>query len=540
MYLSHYNLVEKPFQITTDPKFLWPGKKHQEALAMLKYGVLHSKGFVLLTGDVGTGKTTLINTLQRGLDSSIIVATVVDPNLEILEFFSFLQTAFEIGAKFTKKVDFLTNFREFLNNAYENNKKVLLIIDEAQKLSIELLEEIRVLSNIEKGNTKLLNIFFVGQNEFAKTLTEKESRALRQRITITHQIKPLTESETAEYIKYRLKVAGTEEEIFTKKAIHGIYAFSRGYPRLINIICDHVLLTGYVRGLKTINPAIIKECAKELTIPGETRPNHLQARALRGKHERKPLRRVALYACLLLMIAFCGYLFNALGFKDKIATRFYATRPRPSKEAHQEGVPQRYRANLAMLERGRGDAIDPEEDMIDAAGGDSSTPTLPSPPGPDLDNRLDESIRASSAPGPDLICSDNRVFQESRARAGRAGVKGEDLSGGDEKLIIPFRYNTSELREKAFDTIDRLAAVMIKNPDMEIVVKGYTDAIGSPPYNKNLSELRANSVKKYLVAKGISPLRIQAVGMGEENPLKPNTTPAGRWENRRVEIELQP
>ncbi len=483
MYLSHYNLVEKPFQITTDPKFLWPGEKYQEALAMLKYAVLHSKGFVLLTGDVGTGKTTLINTLQRGLDSSIIVATVVDPNLEILEFFSFLQTAFEIGAKFTKKVDFLTNFREFLNNAYENNKKVLLIIDEAQKLSIELLEEIRVLSNIEKGNTKLLNIFFVGQNEFAKTLTEKESRALRQRITITHQIKPLTESETAEYIKYRLKVAGTEEEIFTKKAIHGIYAFSRGYPRLINIICDHVLLTGYVRGLKTINPAIIKECAKELTIPGETRPNHLQARALRGKHERKPLRRVALYACLLLMIAFCGYLFNAPGFKDKIATRFYATRPRPSKEAHQEGVPQRYRANLAMLERGRGDAIDPEEEMINS---------------------------------------------------------GEGVSGGDEKLIIPFRYNTSELREKAFDTIDRLAAVMIKNPDMEIVVKGYTDAIGSPPYNKNLSELRANSVKKYLVAKGISPLRIQAVGMGEENPLKPNTTPAGRWENRRVEIELQP
>jgi len=516
MYLSHYNLVEKPFQITTDPKFLWPGEKHQEALAMLKYAVVDSKGFLLLTGDVGTGKTTLINALLRDLDSNVIVATVVDPNLEKLEFFSFLQTAFEIEAKVTTKVDFLTSFKQFLNNAYANDKKVLLIIDEAQKLSTELLEEIRVLSNIEKANTKLLNIFFVGQNEFAKTLTEKESRALRQRITITRQIKPLTETETTEYIKYRLKVAGTEEEIFTKKAIHGIWAFSLGYPRLINIICDHALLTGYVRGLKTINPAIIKECAQELTIPGETRPNQLQVQALTGKHERKPLRRVALYACLLPVIVFSGYLFIAVGYSDyiqnvtnyyghKIAPRFSTTRLPRSKEAHegvvlpvagdlksQESVadaegPKAYRASVAVLEAGRSDAIDREEEMTDKGKGLSKV-TLPS---------------------------------------------------SDLKLIIRFHYDESELPEKALDTLDRLAAVMVEDPEMKVVVKGYTDTIGPPPYNKNLSELRANTVKKHLVAKGISPLRIQAVGMGEENPLKPNTTPAGRWENRRVEIEVQ-
>jgi len=497
MYLSHYNLLEKPFQITTDPKFLWPGEKHQEALAVLKYGVLHSKGFVLLTGDMGTGKTTLINALQRDLDSNIIVVTVADPNLETLEFFSFLQTAFEIEAEFTEKVDFLTNFTDFLNNAYANDKKVLLIIDEAQKLSTELLEEIRVLSDIEKENTKLLNIFFVGQNEFAKTL--EASKALGQRIAITHQIDPLTESETAKYIKYQLKVAGTEEEIFTEKAIRGIYASSRGNPRLINIICDHALLTGYVRSLKTINPAIVKECTQELTIPGEIRTDHLQAQPFTSKRERKPLRRLAPYvACLLLIIAFYGYLVSR-GVKDNASQVPLDVVGKGQESMDDTNGSQGYRADVAMLEGGRVDAVGPEEDITDAAGRNAAI-----------------------------------TVQGVRKTKGE-----EPLLSRNAKLIIPFGHNDSEPKEKAFDTLDRLAAVMVENLDMEIVVKGHTDTIGPSPYNKNLSELRANSVKEYLVAKGINPLRIQTIGMGQENPLKPNTSWAGRSANRRAEIEVQ-
>jgi len=498
MYLSHYNLVEKPFQITTDPKFLWLGEKHQEALAVLKHGVLHSKGFVLLTGDMGTGKTTLINALQRDLDSNILVATVADPNLETLEFFSFLQTAFEIEAEFTEKVDFLTNFTDFLNNAYANDKKVLLIIDEAQKLSTELLEEIRVLSDIEKENTKLLNIVFVGQNEFAKTL--EESKALRQRIAITYQIDPLTESETAQYIKYQLKVAGTEEGIFTGKAIRGIYAFSRGNPRLINIICDHALLTGYVRSLKTINPAIVKECSQELTIPGEIRTDHLQAQPFTGKRQRKPLRRLAPYAaCLLLIIAFYGYLVSGR-VKDDASPVPLDVVGKGQESIDDTNGSQGYRADVAMLEGGRVDAVGPEEDITDAAGRNAAV-----------------------------------TVQEVRKTEGEKPLLSKNV-----KLIIPFGHNDSEPKEeKAFDTLDRLAAVMVENLDMEVVVKGYTDTTGPPPYNKNLSELRANSVKEYLVAKGINPLRIQTIGMGQENPLKPNTSLAGRSANRRAEIEVQ-
>jgi len=284
MYLSHYNLVEKPFQISTDPKFLWMGEKHREALAVLKYGIINNQGFVLLTGDVGTGKTTMINALLRDLDSDTIVAVVSDPKLDRLEFFNLIANAFRLKKSFTDKLDFTLYFTQFLNAAHRENKKVLLIIDEAQNISLELLEEIRLLSNIEVPDRKLLNIFFAGQNEFNNILMRNECRPLRQRITVTYNIPPLTETETREYITHRLKVAGARREIFNKQAIRKIYSFANGYPRLINIMCDHALLTGYVKDLTKITPKIIKECTKELSLPGETRSKKTREVKPKGNH----------------------------------------------------------------------------------------------------------------------------------------------------------------------------------------------------------------------------------------------------------------
>lgn len=497
MYLSHYNLAEKPFQITTDPKFLWLGEKHKEALATLKYGIVDNKGFLLLTGDVGTGKTTLINTLLRDLDSNTIVATVVDPDLEKLEFFNFLASAFGIEEKFTKKVDFLAHFTEFLNNAYLNNKKVLLIIDEAQRLSTELLEEIRLLSNIERENTKLLNIFFVGQNEFKKTLTKEECRALRQRITITYQINTLTETETTEYIKYRLKIAGTEKEIFNRKAIRKIYAFSRGYPRLINIICDHALLSGYVKELKTINHAIIKECAQELAITGETGSKDLQRQLSAEKQKKKPLfRKAAVYACLMLLILFFGYLFNPSGYNDYIL----------SLKDYYNQIFGSLEGSSSKQQTGKIPAPEPQQPPM-------SGPVPPAAPQESMTDTVEQNSLSEGE---------------------------EPMLPVDLKLIIPFNINMNELSPKAYGLLDRLAAAMAQSHDIKIVVTGYTDTLGDYHYNKKLSEFRANIVKSYLAAKGISPLRIQIFGMGEENPLEPNTSAEGRCANRRVEIELHP
>ncbi len=274
MYRSHYSLNKKPFQLSTDPKFLWLGEKHKEALATLKYGVVDQKGFLLVSGDVGTGKTTLINALLEGIEEDTLVANITDPALDLVEFFNFVALSFNIPKKFDSKIDFIVYFSQFLKKVYSENKNVLLIIDEAHRLSKEVLEHIRLLSNIELPEEKLINIFFVGQNEINQTLALPECRALRQRISLVYQIEPLSENETLAYIKHRLKVAGTEKNIFTQNAVREIYHFSKGYPRLINTICDHALLTGYARDLKKITPDVIQECAQQFNSIGETRNNN--------------------------------------------------------------------------------------------------------------------------------------------------------------------------------------------------------------------------------------------------------------------------
>ena len=330
MYLSQYGLKEKPFQISTDPRFLWLGEKHREALATLKYGILHSDGYVLVTGEIGTGKTTLANALIESLSSQTVYAKVADPGVEILDFFRFIGYAYGIDKDFDTKGSFVKRFNSFLRNSFSAGKKVVLIIDEAQRLSPELLEELRHLSNIEENGTRILNLVFVGQNEFNDTLLEDANRALRQRVAINYDIDPLTEDETRDYISHRLKVAGSEKNIFCSDAIHEIFLFSDGIPRLINVICDLALLSGYLEDAKTIEAQIIKECAEQLRLPGEKTESGQQKREslpeigleneedfdvkmeLKADSEvrRKPLHNKMVAAALLsLLITVLGYVY---------------------------------------------------------------------------------------------------------------------------------------------------------------------------------------------------------------------------------------
>ncbi len=267
MYLFFYELKKKPFQVGTNPDFLWLGKMHKEALALLKYGVLENKGFLLLTGDVGTGKTTLVAALTNSLGDGVIVAKVPDPGLEVIDFMNYISHAFGLDEKFTCKESFLIQFGEFLNTAQAAGKKVLLIIDEAQRLSCQLLEEIRQLSNIEKQETKILNILFVGQNEFNDILLDKKNRALHQRIAINYAIDPLDFYETGEFVRQILLLAGAEKEIFSPDAIRNIYKFSGGFLRRINILCDHAMLSGFIQERKIITGDMVRECAGDLCLP---------------------------------------------------------------------------------------------------------------------------------------------------------------------------------------------------------------------------------------------------------------------------------
>lgn len=268
MYLPFYGLKRKPFQNSTNPSFFWLGKMHKEALAIFKYGILNNQGFFLLTGDVGTGKTTFVNALTKSLGDEVIVAKVPDPGLEMLDFMNYISHAFDMKkGKFTSKEAFLIHFGHFLNNAYAAGKKVLLIIDECQRLDSDLLKEIRKISNIEKNGTKLLNIILIGQNEFNDVWQKNKNRTRNQRVSINYAIDSLDVHETGEFVRHRLKIAGAEKDIFSPDALLRVYEFSAGIPRRINIICDHALLLGFVQETKTVTGDTVSECVKDLRPP---------------------------------------------------------------------------------------------------------------------------------------------------------------------------------------------------------------------------------------------------------------------------------
>jgi type II secretory pathway predicted ATPase ExeA len=269
MYLSHFSLDEKPFKISTDPRFLWLGEKHKEALATLRYGILHGDGYVLVTGDVGTGKTTIASALMNELGDEVIAAKIPYPDVETLDFFRLILTAYGMTGDFGSKGGFLTCFDSFLRSSHAEGKRVVLIIDEAQRLSGEHLEELLHLSNIEENGGRLFNLVFVGQNELNHILLEESHRALRQRVAINYSLGPLTEDEARQYISHRLRVAGCDRHIFSLEAVQEVFRFSGGIPRLINVVCDLALLMTYLGGGKVVRPETVGECIQRLRLPSE-------------------------------------------------------------------------------------------------------------------------------------------------------------------------------------------------------------------------------------------------------------------------------
>ncbi|MGM0642115.1 MAG: ExeA family protein, partial [Thermotogota bacterium] len=210
MYTTFFKLKKKPFETFTDTTFLWLGETHKEALATLKYGIINNMGFLLLTGNVGTGKTTLIKALIKSLPKNVAYSYISDPNFEPLDFFNYIVYSLNLKVEITSKSQFHVLFKKILLKAAESGRKILLIIDEAQLLSEELLDQIRLLSNIDRDETNILNIFFIGQPEFNKTLVKEKNKAVRQRLSLNYNISPLNLKETTEYISYRLKIAGAE------------------------------------------------------------------------------------------------------------------------------------------------------------------------------------------------------------------------------------------------------------------------------------------------------------------------------------------
>ncbi len=268
MYTAYYNLKETPFNQSVDPKYTWLSEKQLEALGVIKQNYLDKKGFFLITGDAGTGKTAFIKRLFAEIESKTIVATVTDPDLDTLDFFNWLSVEFNLNVTFKSKGAFLTRFKRFLLETYQKKINVALIIDDAHRINQELIEELLTLSNIKKGGSKLLSIFFVGQSGFNKILQKKQNSAFRKSINAHFRLKPLKEDEIVQLILYRLKVAGAKAEIFSSRAFHEIYQFSAGYPRMVVNICDRAMIAGCISATHIIDKDLIIECGKDLQIAG--------------------------------------------------------------------------------------------------------------------------------------------------------------------------------------------------------------------------------------------------------------------------------
>jgi general secretion pathway protein A len=268
IYLKHFGLVREPFSIVPDPGFLYPSNHHRQAVAHLKYGLDREGGFILLTGEVGTGKTTLTRTMLKRLPAHVRVAYVLNSKLKVSDALASICGELSIELPSTRGLSFSKICTDALNQdlltAHAEGKKTLIVIEEAQNLTPEVLETLRLLSNLETHTHKLLHILLVGQPELLEILAQKDLRQLNQRVVSRFHLLPLEKDDLANYVNHRLHRAGAKQPIFDRACMAMLYRLTKGVPRLINLVCQHSLLAAYSTETKTITPKLVKQAAVEI------------------------------------------------------------------------------------------------------------------------------------------------------------------------------------------------------------------------------------------------------------------------------------
>ncbi len=289
IYDAFFGFREEPFGVTPNPKFLYLSKNHEDALAHLNFGMSESKGFIMLTGEVGSGKTTLIRYLLDNLGADTHTSLIINPMIAPLDILKLINHDFGVTCSGNTQKEQLDALNSFLLKAFSKNEKAVLVIDEAQELSVECLEFIRLLSNLETNTKKLLQVILVGQPQLKKIVASAPLKQLDQRIAVRYHLEPLDFNDAIIYIGHRLKIAGGGMTVFPVKGIRLIYKYSRGIPRLINLTCDRTLLLSYSEGKIKINTAIVRKAIKDL--------GHSS-----GKGEKEGLLRPALLGLAILSL----------------------------------------------------------------------------------------------------------------------------------------------------------------------------------------------------------------------------------------------
>ena len=269
MYEQYYSLTEPPFSLTPDPKYFYRSESHHRAFELLHYAIQRREGFMVVYGDIGTGKTTLCRAVLDTIEKNVYTALLLNPFLTEIDLLKTILSDFSVRAKATaSKQDLLNALNDFLISVLEKDGRAVLLIDEAQNIPMATLEQIRIISNLETHNAKMLQIVFVGQLELIDVLSKPELRQLHQRISIKCELTPLSEEELAQYIRHRLAIAGGGQVriIFTSDGVKEIFRYSCGIPRLINLIADRSLLAGMALSTTTLDRNVVREAVDNLQL----------------------------------------------------------------------------------------------------------------------------------------------------------------------------------------------------------------------------------------------------------------------------------
>ena len=490
MYTSQFGFKENPFELRPDPRFLYPSDGHKEALGHLRYGAMEGMDFVVMTGDVGTGKTTIVNAFLQELNPDVKRVHLAHPGSTAEDLYYLIKRSLNLPVQNISKGEILWALSEFMKSKLFRNERVLLIIDEAQRLSADMLEEIRMLSNIETPEKRLFQIFLVGQEELNVKLQVRELRQLRQRIGVKYDLRALSPKDTQHYIMHRLQVAGLQDrpfrgqQLFSPGAIKAIYKSSKGYPRLINLICDNALVAAHARDATIITRKIIKEVIWDMEASYETG----------SKRTRFKL------AWAMILIAFLVALILGIltyGIYDGHGT-FQVLR---HSDTHREAVGS---AGKATPKGGgsRDISTDSHGDVI----------VKNALPNRSLSERHHSDI-VESKTEPTI----NEIHQE-----------------------VFFGFNSFRIQPRAVDALKMMAAAIQWFPEAQILIEGHSENGGDQRANQVMSERRAEAVKKWLIDHtGVEASRFTVKGWGASKIKYSNDSAEGRQKNRRVHITLQ-
>jgi general secretion pathway protein A len=323
MYQEFYSLREKPFVLTPDPQFLFLSESHRTAIESLLYGIQQKEGFMVITGDIGTGKTTICRAFLERLDKNVKTAVIFNSFLTEEELLESILHDFGFSSKGRTKKERIDALNKLLIYFLSHGKKAVLIIDEAQNLSIPVLEQIRMLSNLETEKEKLLQIILFGQLELDQKLRSAELKQLNQRIALRHHLLPLTQTETESYIYQRLMVAGSQGSItFSKSGLHDIYKFSKGAPRLINLLCDRALLGGFIEQTHYIDKGIVKLAKGSLLgEEGSPRPSYFFSLPKSLTSLRIPFLTIFIFLLAGMILSNRGYFLSLQNAQSFITER---------------------------------------------------------------------------------------------------------------------------------------------------------------------------------------------------------------------------